>query len=1133
MLFSQHNPQKTVYLRLKLRKITKMTNSSSNYDQLIQKLDAFIRKYYVNQLIRGFLYTIGVVFAFFILINVLEYFFYFGKSMRKFLFFSFIGTSVLSTVYWLIIPGMKFFRLGKVIAHEQAADIIGHHFSDVQDKLTNILQLKSHSGAMVDDDLVMASINQKSEKIKLLPFKKAIDLRNNKKHLRYSLPPLLLLLGLLFGAPSVIKDSTERLVNNNTGYTRPAPFEFKVLNNNMEAVQFEDFDLAVGIEGDVVPNEVFIDLDGIQYRLKKDSLGHFSYQFHNLQKDQEFKLFSGRVSSKELALKVLKKPNILEFDVKLDYPAYTGRKDEQLTNMGDLSVPEGTFVKWAFLADNTDDIQIKFGAMDSVASAKRQGNKNFYFSRKLRKDDSYKLYVSNSQLPLADSVEYHVSVIPDLAPTISIKVFPDSTTKQLIYLTGEASDDYGLTSLTFNYSIKSEHGIKGQTIKKSIIKPSGKTAVYDYILNFNSFELKAGDELEYYFEVFDNDGVNGAKSARTNLMVFHKATKEELKEQEKNNNEDIKKTLKDAMKNSKELRDEMKKIREKLLDQKEMDWQEKKNLEKLLDKQKELQKEMQKAKEKLDENIKNQNEHSKPDEKLLEKQEKLQKLFEEAMSDEMKELMQQIEELLQELEKEDAVEKMEEYELTNEELEKEMDRMEELFKQLEVEKMMEDQIKELEELAEKQEELAKKTENEEKPTEELKKEQEELNKKMEDIEKKQKEMEKKNEELERPMEMEKKEEEMDDIQEDMEKGEEEIEKKDNQAAAKKQKSAAKKMKKMAGEMKSAMAAGEAAQNSEDMETLRQILENLVTLSYDQEDIKDEFGEVSTNTPRYTKLVENQFKLKDDFKIVEDSLQALAKRNEKIESYVMDKVSDIKKGIKSSLSQLEERKVAMAEKMQHETMKNLNDLALMLSEAMEQMQQDMASSMPGNQACQKPGQGKGKNGKVPMDKIGKGQKGLNDQMKKMRDQLKKGGKAGSSKEFAKMAAKQAALREALKKIAQEKEGQGQGDKALQDLIKKMDEVETKLVNKQLDSELLKRQADILTRLLEADKAERKRKKDEKRKSKSANQIKHTIPPSLAEYIKKRKSEVESFKTISPALRPYYKILVKEYMNELKQ
>ena len=31
---------------------------------------------------------------------------------------------------------------------------------------------------------------------------------------------------------------------------------------------------------------------------------------------------------------------------------------------------------------------------------------------------------------------------------------------------------------------------------------------------------KPGDEVSYYFEVFDNDAVNGSKSAKTNLELF-------------------------------------------------------------------------------------------------------------------------------------------------------------------------------------------------------------------------------------------------------------------------------------------------------------------------------------------------------------------------------------------------------------------------------------------------------------------------------------------------------------------------------------------------------------------------------------------------------------------------------------
>ena len=42
----------------------------------------------------------------------------------------------------------------------------------------------------------------------------------------------------------------------------------------------------------------------------------------------------------------------------------------------------------------------------------------------------------------------------------------------------------------------------------------------------------------------------------------------------------------------------------------------------------------------------------------------------------------------------------------------------------------------------------------------------------------------------------------------------------------------------------------------------------------------------------------------------------------------------------------------------------------------------------------------------------------------------------------------------------------------------------------------------------------------------------MPPSLEEYIKKREAEIEMFKTVSPSLRPYYKMLVEEYFKSLK-
>ena len=117
---------------------------NNNYSLLLEKLDLFIRKFYFNKLIRGVLYTTALLFAYFLIIALAEYQFYFSPALRKILFFSFVATGLFALVYFIIVPVLKIQKLGKIISHQQAADIIGKHFINVKDKLINILQLKKH-----------------------------------------------------------------------------------------------------------------------------------------------------------------------------------------------------------------------------------------------------------------------------------------------------------------------------------------------------------------------------------------------------------------------------------------------------------------------------------------------------------------------------------------------------------------------------------------------------------------------------------------------------------------------------------------------------------------------------------------------------------------------------------------------------------------------------------------------------------------------------------------------------------------------------------------------------------------------------------------------------------------------------
>jgi hypothetical protein len=139
---------------------------TGNYHLLIQRLDAFTRRYYLNKLIRGSLITIGAVLAVFLTYNLLENQFYFSSGVRLFLLTSFIGLSLACLGNLVVWPLAQYYRLGKVISHDQAAAIIGNHFGNIQDKLLNVLQLKRQADtANSSVELLLAGIDQKTKRL--------------------------------------------------------------------------------------------------------------------------------------------------------------------------------------------------------------------------------------------------------------------------------------------------------------------------------------------------------------------------------------------------------------------------------------------------------------------------------------------------------------------------------------------------------------------------------------------------------------------------------------------------------------------------------------------------------------------------------------------------------------------------------------------------------------------------------------------------------------------------------------------------------------------------------------------------------------------------------------------------------
>jgi hypothetical protein len=227
-------------------------------------------------------------------------------------------------------------------------------------------------------------------------------------------------------------------------------------------------------------------------------------------------------------------------------------------------------------------------------------------------------------------------------------------------------------------------------------------------------------------------------------------------------------------------------------------------------------------------------------------------------------------------------------------------------------------------------------------------------------------------------------------------------------------------------------------------------------------------------------------------------------------------------MKQSTDALRSRNRNQALKKQRYAQTSMNNLALLLDDLLQQMQQQMANKKPGEQICNKPGSGN-------EPKLGQMQKQLNQTIEKLKEGQKQG--RNPSKNIAKMAAQQQMIRDELQKL--QKQGSYSKDlqEQLQELKNLMRQSEEDLINKNFTNELFERQKQITTKLLSAEDALQKQEYESKRKSKMAEQRALSVPNRFEKYINEKKKQIELIKTIPPQLKPYYKEEVNKYYQKI--
>lgn len=1008
----------------------------------------------------------------------------------------------------------------KGISDVEASRIIGTHFKEVDDKLLNVIQLKSLDS---NNELLVASIDQKSKELRLISFKKAVVFQNNIKYLKYLVIPLFIwFLVWITGNNSVFTQSLNRVVHHQTTFEAPAPFYFEVLNDRLETVQDKSFKLEFRTIGDVVPENMRIRYEGNSYYAVPGDEGVYSYVFEFPEKDISFLLEGNAVNSKPYLLKVLSAPKITDFRMELKYPVYLNKRADTISNTGNAVIPMGTEVKWLVGAQNTNTLE--FSVIDSKGEAKREqmtseNNGNFVLSRKILKNTAYEIRSSNDHLKDFETLGYQLEVVKDEFPKIFVKSDIDSVSRGPVQFIGQLTDDYGISRL----QIVAKDIENGQQSIGRINAGDSDFEEFYYIFP-EGILLEEGRSYELYFEVFDNDAIKGPKKTVSQSFSYRNKTLQEeeddILEEQKQGMDDLEKTKETSEQLEKSLEDFSKKLKNK----ETSDWNDRKQMEDFIERQKRYQEMMDKNAEMMKENLDDMDLEEQPD--LDEKKNELRNRWEElADYKEKKELIKELEKLAEKLQKEDLLDKIDKLKEQSKQETRTLERILELTKQFYVEKKSAQIMEKLEQLSEEQLDLSTERTN-------SKEEQQKLNTKFDSLKQDFRELREQNDQLKEPMdifdskpdekliEMDMKNAEKALEQSELKEGQQEQDAMDK--GKEEQRKAAKRMKELSQKMESGLMEMEMQGMEENIKDLQQILKNLLVFSKDQEDLMLSFETVSAKNADYPEKLKEQIKLKEHFEHIDDSLYALSLRMVKLSSKIQEDLSAAHYNLDKSLENIAENRIRQGMSNQQYTMTAANNLADLLSNMLENLQ----NQKPGS------GKGKGKEGELSLPDVIKKQQGMMKKMKEGMDSQKGQGKKGreemSGEQF-QMYQEQKQLKEQMQKLL---DLEGGGSKKGESVLNKMEELERILLEKGITKESLERMQKLEHELLEMEDADLKRNKDSKRKAET-NRYEQQFRE-IEELDQKRESgaQDEILRRKRLELSPDYKKRVKEYFEKDK-
>ncbi|MDZ7714586.1 MAG: DUF4175 family protein [Balneolaceae bacterium] len=803
--------------------------------------------------------------------------------------------------------------------------------------------------------------------------------------------------------------------------------------------------------------------------------------------------------SKKYKVNVQLLPRFKTLSVNVDPPAYTNLESTTYQYpFSNIKAYKGSDISITGTANkDLSSLNLIKSVKNDTLDISTKDGRNFSYNFELFSNDTLSFSMQDSVgLNNKNRFEFVITPQEDEAPFVQI-VQPESNlemqTPEDLPVEFEASDDFGLTSAVLKYELKKAFRESPETGSKKLQVPS-LNSTGNFIWKISELNANPRDVLSYWIEVTDNDAINGSKKARSRTLTvtFPSLTSyiDELQDSENN----VEKDLQDVSNSFEQMKREYDRFKEQLKENPQGNWEQQQTLDEVKKKQQEIDKKVEDLNKKFEEIRQEMQNSDLMSKETMDTYNELQKLIKEIDDPELQKALEKLQESMGSLNQQQLREALENFEFNEQQYQERIKRTLELFKSLKLNSDLDKLAKALEDLAKQEGEIA---ESQEAGDEQIKKQEavqqdveklsEELDKLSENAPEDAKEKVKELQEEARKQ--------IDDTEKEIEENLEKLQESDDAAnsrdAKQQQQRIQQQLQQMAQNVRSKQQQLSQQQQQINITALQYILYSLITLSEKQEDLTQDTQSLSNRSQGFVDKARIEQSIKKQFSQLSDSLFQISTKLPSFSNRINQRKNQVDTQLASAVEQLSERDKSKSTFAQRQSLGGINELASMIASLINQIQ----SQPPGGGG---PGQMSMQQMIEQIQKMSGQQQLLNQQMQDLINDIQ--GERLSQDQMQRlnqMSRQQNQIRKQLKEL--QNSGQLEsGDRVLSELERmseQMEETINDLRGGQTDELIIERQQNILSRMLNAEKALQERGKEEKREGTTATDRPRATPPDV--------------------------------------